>query len=130
MKIKTFGHATLEVLINEEPILSFENWENNIAHLKNVLLYLNMNNVNCSMRDVKYQQVIGDDELFRFTIFWDTDNVPDIKKVLDQFKTGDIKHYVRTDYFKIRIVGKIKYKDYSDTDLCCMPMLGWYTEGV
>lgn len=92
MKIKTIGHATLEVLINEEHILSFENWEHNIAHLKNVLLYLNMNNVNCSIKDVKYQQVIGDDELFKFKIFWDTDNVPDIEKLLDQFDTGDLSH--------------------------------------
>lgn len=125
MKIHTIGHATLEVLINEEPILSFENWENNIAHLKNVLLYLNMNNVNCSMRDVKYQQVIGDDELFRFKIFWDTDNVPDIEKILDLFKTGDLSHYMKTDYFKLRIVGEIKYSEYSQAELCCMPLLGW-----
>lgn len=130
MKIKTFGHATLEVLINEEPILSFENWEHNIAHLKNVLLYLNMNNINCSIRDVKYQQVIGDDEIFRFKIFWDSDKVPDIEKVIEQFTTGDLRHYARTDYFKIRIVGAIKYTEYPDSELCCMPMLGWDTEGL
>lgn len=82
------------------------------------------------MRDVKYQQVISDNGLFRFTIFWDTDNVPDIHDVLDQFNTGNLSHYMRTDYFKIHIVGEIKYKDYSDMDLCCMPMLGWDTEGV
>lgn len=125
MKIHTIGHAILEVLVNEEPVLSFENWENNIAHLKNVLLYLNMNNVNCSMKDVKYQQVNSRDQLFRFKIFWDTDNVPDIEKILDQLKTGDISHYMCTDYFRIRIVGGTKYDEYSETELCCMPGLGW-----
>lgn len=125
MNIHTIGHAMLEVLINKEPILSFENWENNIAHLKNVLLYLNMNNINCTIKDVKYQTVIGDDELFKLKIFWDTDNVPDIEKVLDLFKTGDLSHYMRTDYFKFRIVGEIEYKEYSDMELCCMPMIRW-----
>lgn len=32
---------------------------------------------------------------------------------------------VAIDYFKRRIVGEIKYSEYSESELCCMLMLGW-----